>query len=137
MLEIIFRCYPVPGQSLGACQNQIAFIVSLSVGEFSAWEREDFENLFLRTNPGFRGIGWFITFMFECVFDLVGFGFTDRSCCSGYETFVLGSCQVQKPSIGPLRQGRRSTSQRSDLANRGSFWLGFHRELAERIHTDP
>ena len=31
MLVIIFRCDPVPGQSLGAGQYQIAFIVSLGV----------------------------------------------------------------------------------------------------------
>jgi hypothetical protein len=31
MLEIIFRCDPIPGQSLGTGQYQIAFIVSLGV----------------------------------------------------------------------------------------------------------
>ena len=58
--------------------------------------------MFLRTNPGFRDIGWFITFMFGCIFDFVGFGFTDGFMLLRNETFgfreLSGANTVDRPA---------------------------------------
>lgn len=74
--------------------------------------------------------------MFGCVFDFVGFGFTDGFMLLRNETFSFRELSGANTVDRPADKASDLTSQRSDLANR-EVLAWFHRELAERIHIDP